>query len=64
MSGYVYEPVVILIIAVLDAEFYSLSIAIIFNGAHREKIKGLPQNTYFPLHKEIIKLVFPLRIRL
>ena len=64
LSGFAYEPVLILILAVLDAEFYSLSIGIIFNGGHRAKIKGLSQNTYFPLHKKIIKFVFPVQIRL
>ena len=44
-SRFAYEPVLILILAVLDTEFYSLSIGIIFNGDHRAKINDLPQNT-------------------
>ena len=42
LSEFAYEPVLILILAVLDAEFYSLSTGIIFNGCHPAKIKGLP----------------------
>ena len=35
----------ILILVVLDAEFYSLSIGITFKGGHRAKTGGFGQNT-------------------
>ena len=37
-SGFASETVLILILIVLDAEFYALSIDVIFRGGHRAKI--------------------------
>ena len=45
LSGFAYEPVLILILAMLDAEFYSLSIGITFKGGHQEKTGDFGQNT-------------------
>ena len=40
LSRFTYEAVLILNLVVIDAEFYRLSIVLIFRGGHRVKIGG------------------------